>query len=94
MVEAIYRNGVNHNDPDRGHIDRDFHQRIIQISQNVVLMRLTEAYHVLGTVLTASRNHESIRDEHTAIVKAIENNKPDEAEPRCPSSRRRRSRRD
>jgi DNA-binding GntR family transcriptional regulator len=80
MVEAIYRNGVNHNDPDRGHIDRDFHHRIILISQNVVLMRLTEAYHVLGTVLTASRNHESIRDEHNAIVKAIEDNKPDEAE--------------
>ncbi len=80
MAEAIYQNGVAHNDPDRGHIDRDFHHRIILISQNVVLARLTEAYHVLGTVLTASRNHESIRDEHTAIVKAIEENKPDEAE--------------
>lgn len=80
MVELIYRNAVDHNDPDRGHIDRDFHHRIIVISQNVVLARLTEAYHVLGTVLTASRNHETIRDEHNAIVKAIEDNKPDEAE--------------
>src|SRR3954454_3385471 len=80
MVEAIYHNAVDHNDPDRGHIDRDFHHRVILISQNVVLARLTEAYHVLGTVLTAARNHETIRDEHTAIVKAIEENKPDEAE--------------
>jgi DNA-binding GntR family transcriptional regulator len=80
MVDLIYRNAVEHNDPDRGHIDRDFHQRIILTSQNVVLARLTEAYHVLGTVLTASRNHETIRDEHTAIVKAIEENKPDDAE--------------
>jgi DNA-binding GntR family transcriptional regulator len=80
MVELIYRNAVDHNDPDRGHIDRDFHHRIILISHNVVLARLTEAYHVLGTVLTASRNHETIRDEHTAIVKAIEENKPEEAE--------------
>ena len=80
MAEAIYQNGVAHNDPDRGHIDRDFHHRIILISQNVVLARLTEAYHVLGTVLTATRNHDSIRQEHTEIVKAIEQNKPEEAE--------------
>ena len=52
------------------------------ISQNVVLARLTEAYHVLGTVLTATRNHESIRKEHTDIVTAIADNKPDDAE-RC-----------
>jgi DNA-binding GntR family transcriptional regulator len=80
MVEAIYRNAVDHNDPDRGQIDRRFHHRIILISQNVVLARLTEAYHVLGTVLTASRNHDDIRREHTEIVKAIEDNKPEEAE--------------
>jgi DNA-binding GntR family transcriptional regulator len=80
MTQAIYQNGVAHNDPDRGHIDRDFHHRIIMISQNVVLARLTEAYHVLGTVLTATRNHETIRDEHNAIVKAIEDNKADDAE--------------
>jgi DNA-binding GntR family transcriptional regulator len=80
MTEAIYQNGVAHNDPDRGHIDRDFHQRIILVSQNVVLARLTEAYHVLGTVLTATRNHETIRKEHSDIVKAIESNQPDEAE--------------
>jgi len=80
MSEAIYRNGVENNDPDRGHIDRHFHHRIIMISQNVVLARLTEAYHVLGTVLTASRNHDTIRKEHDAIVKAIEDNKPEEAE--------------
>ena len=80
MAEAIYLNGVNLNDPDRGHIDRDFHHRIIMISQNVVLARLTEAYHVLGTVLTATRNHETIKKEHTDIVRAIEENKPDAAE--------------
>src|SRR3954471_3168664 len=67
MVDAIYRNAVEHNDPDRGHIDRDFHHRIILISQNVVLARLTEAYHVLGTVLTAKRNHDTIREEHKSI---------------------------
>src|SRR6185295_11569711 len=80
MVESIYRNGVDHNDPDRGQIDRRFHHKIILISQNVVLARLTEAYHVLGTVLTASRNHDDIKREHNDIVKAIEENKPDEAE--------------
>jgi len=80
MVDSIYRAGTEDHDGDRGHIDRDFHHRIILISQNVVLARLTEAYHVLGTVLTAKRNHEFIRNEHHAIVKAIEDNKPDEAE--------------
>ena len=80
MAEAIYQNGVAHNDPDRGHVDRHFHHKIILVSQNVVLARLTEAYHVLGTVLTASRNHDTIRAEHISIVQAIEQNKPEEAE--------------
>jgi DNA-binding GntR family transcriptional regulator len=45
-----------------------------------VLARLTEAYHVLGMTVKASRPHDVIHSEHRRIVEAIEQNKPDEAE--------------
>ena len=63
-----------------GALDRDFHHRIITISRNVILSRLTEAYHVLGMIVQTSRSHPEIHAEHLGIVKAIEENRPDDAE--------------
>src|SRR5436190_4756658 len=80
MVERIYQLGKEGKDAERGAADRRFHHRTIEISQNVVLARLTEAYHVLGMTVQASRPHDVIRSEHLRIVQAIEENKPDEAE--------------
>src|SRR5215218_7891754 len=80
QAERIYQLGMEGKQVERGALDRDFHHRIITISQNVILARLTEAYHVLGMIVQTSRSHQEIRDEHLAIVQAIEDNKPDDAE--------------
>lgn len=83
MVEEIHRLGLAGRDTERGPLDRRFHLRTIEISRNEVLERLTEACHALGMTIHVSRPHELIREEHLAIVKAIESNNPDEAEKRA-----------
>jgi DNA-binding GntR family transcriptional regulator len=80
MVQRIYELGTAGNDAERGALDREFHHRLILVSGNPILARLTEVYHVLGLIALASRPHEVIRDEHMAVVKAIETNDPAEAE--------------
>ena len=80
IVERVYQLGIEGNEEKRGAEDRHFHQRTIQISRNAILNRLLEAYHVLGMTVQAHRPHDVIRDEHMAIVKAIEQNQPDDAE--------------
>src|SRR5215217_2841146 len=58
MAERIYQLGIEGHDTERGALDRQFHHRTIVVSQNVVLSRLTEAYHVLGMIVQASRPHD------------------------------------
>ena len=80
IAERMYvlsREGKN---AQRGVLDRQFHHRQVVISGNVILHRLTDAYHVLGMVIQAFRPHDEIHNEHVAIVKAIEENRPEDAE--------------
>ena len=80
QAERIYELGMADKQVERGALDRDFHHRIITISGNVILSRLTEAYHVLGMIVQTSRSHPEIHEEHLGIVKAIEETRPDDAE--------------
>jgi DNA-binding GntR family transcriptional regulator len=61
-------------------LDRELHQRLTHISRNSMLIRLAENYRVLGKVIQMSRDPDAVRDEHLAILKAIEEGRPDEAE--------------
>jgi DNA-binding GntR family transcriptional regulator len=83
LAERIHQTGVAGQDVERGKLDREFHQKTIVLSQNKILERLTQAYHVLGTTVLVSRTHDVIRSEHMGIVEAIANNDPDEAEKRA-----------
>jgi DNA-binding GntR family transcriptional regulator len=83
LAERIHQTGVAGQDVERGKLDREFHQKTIVLSQNKILERLTQAYHVLGTTVLVSRTHDVIRSEHMGIVEAIANHDPDEAEKRA-----------
>ncbi|MBN1343807.1 MAG: GntR family transcriptional regulator [Phycisphaerae bacterium] len=65
---------------EMGALDRDFHLRLIQISRNEMLEQLTESYRVLGKVLRVDRDAQTVRDEHMGVLKAIEEDRPDDAE--------------
>lgn len=60
--------------------DRRFHCRMVQISGNELLARLTEGYQVLGMFVRANRDYRQVRDEHLEMVKAIEANQSATAE--------------
>jgi len=80
QAERIYQLGMDDKQTERGALDRDFHHKIITISRNIILARLTEAYHVLGMIVQTHRSHQEIREEHLGMVKAIEENRPEDAE--------------
>ncbi len=63
-----------------GAADRMFHLQIIRLSHNSMLIRLAEAYRVLGMAVRASREPSLVREEHFEILDAIARNMPDEAE--------------
>jgi DNA-binding GntR family transcriptional regulator len=60
--------------------DRAFHLQIVNLSRNKMLMRLAEGYRVLGMAVRASRDPKVVHEEHLAIVEAIDQKLPDEAE--------------
>jgi DNA-binding GntR family transcriptional regulator len=80
MAEEVYRLGESGQNAERGVLDRRFHLRTIEICRNEVLQRLIEACHALSMTVQASRPHDVIHNEHLLIVKAVENNNPEEAE--------------
>ena len=80
MAERIDALGREGKTPERGALDREFHQAIIHFSQNEVLARLTEAYRIFGMAVQAGRPDQVVRREHLSIVRAIAENKPQEAE--------------
>ena len=80
MAEKIFELGVEGCLDRMGSLDREFHHRIIQIASNSMLIRLAENYRVLGKFVRANRDPRPVRDEHLAILKAIEEGRADDAE--------------
>lgn len=61
-------------------LDRDFHHRLIQLSQNGILQRFEETYRALGKVVRADRDPHVVRREHLAILESISAGNADLAE--------------
>jgi len=80
IAEHVWQLSQNEQYDEMGAADRAFHLKIINLSGNRILARLTEGYRALGMAVRASRDPRIIHDEHLRIVDAIENNDPDEAE--------------
>jgi DNA-binding GntR family transcriptional regulator len=81
MAHEIHTLGLaGDDDEQRAHLDRRFHERIIEIAQNPCLQRLSGGYHVVRLVVLKTVNHEQVLKDHLAIVAAIKANDADEAE--------------
>jgi DNA-binding GntR family transcriptional regulator len=80
IAEHVWQLSQNEQYDEMGAADRAFHLKIINLSGNRILARLTEGYRALGMAVRASRDPRVIHDEHLRIVDAIESNNPDEAE--------------
>jgi DNA-binding GntR family transcriptional regulator len=80
LAEENLRHGSQGDLEAMSSVDRQFHSRIVQISRNPLLARLTEGYRVLGMFVRANRDIRQVHDEHLEIVKTIEANQPEIAE--------------
>jgi DNA-binding GntR family transcriptional regulator len=65
---------------EMANLDREFHRRLVQASENSMLIRLADNYRLLGKVIQMSRDPDDVRAEHMAILDAIREGKPDDAE--------------
>ena len=80
MVAEIHSLGREGKQKEAALLDRDFHQRIVAISQNGTLQAVTESHWTLRLILKMTSDVEIVHEAHEAIVTAIEHNRPDEAE--------------
>jgi DNA-binding GntR family transcriptional regulator len=80
MVRAIHVLAKQDKMLEAASLDREFHNRLVQLSGNSMLIRLAKNYCVLGKVIQLTRDPDDVLQEHLAIVKAIEENRADDAE--------------
>lgn len=80
MAEHVWELSQEQRYDEMGAADRAFHLKIVNLSRNRILARLTEGYRALGMAVRASRDPRIIHEEHLRLVDAIESNRPDEAE--------------
>lgn len=64
----------------RSELERNFHHRFLTLSRNETLIRQGAGYQFIGDMIVSDRNRDEILKEHLAIVKAIADNQPDDAE--------------
>lgn len=82
MAEDIFSLGEAGQLDEMGVLDRKWHQKLLDISHNSMLKRLAENYRVLGKVVRANRDPQAVRDEHMAILDAIQQGDSQQAESR------------
>jgi len=80
LANEIHSHGRLGHESPMGTGDRQFHNRMILISRNAILQRLTEGYRMVQMLVRAERDINTVRDEHLAILDAIADDRPDDAE--------------
>jgi DNA-binding GntR family transcriptional regulator len=80
LVERMCSLGLAGKLEEMASLDREFHQQLLRLSGNSMLVRLAGNYGILGKVIRVGRNPRVIRREHLAILDAIEADRADQAE--------------
>lgn len=82
LSEEVFALGEAGQFDEMGVLDRKWHQKLLDIAHNSMLKRLADNYRVLGKVVRANRDPQTVRDEHMAILEAIERGDSQQAEER------------
>jgi DNA-binding GntR family transcriptional regulator len=80
LAEEIYTKGMAGKLDEMGSLDRTLHSHLIHYSANSMLIRLADNYRVLGKFVRADRDPGVVRDEHIAILRAVQDGRADDAE--------------
>jgi DNA-binding GntR family transcriptional regulator len=80
MAHEIHTQSGKGTRDDRSDLEYRFHQRFLLISGNEMLQRVSIGYRFVGNLVVTNREPEQLLEEHLAVVEAVANNQPDEAE--------------
>ena len=80
IVQRIYEANGKLSRSERSDLEYQFHQKMLELSRNETLIRQSMGYRFVGNRVATDRNAEELLKEHSDIVRAIAENKPDEAE--------------
>ena len=81
IAERIYQLSRARKRAEMDALDRQLHERLLQLAGNAMLRDLSENYRFLGRmVVGVERDEKKVRDEHLAILTAIADGRADEAE--------------
>lgn len=64
----------------RSDLEYRFHQHFLTLSGNETLQRVSVGFRFVGNLVVTDRDPDLLLEEHLAIVEAVANNQPDEAE--------------
>jgi DNA-binding GntR family transcriptional regulator len=82
LINQLYELGDAGKTQEADALDRQLHKRLVQLSGNSMLIRLADNYWLPTASISDDRNARLVRDEHRAILKAIESGDAEEAEER------------
>lgn len=80
IAEQIYALGMKRKLEEMTALDRKFHDEIILLSGNGMIMRLAEEHRALGVVMRVGRPPKLVYREHLAVLRAIEQGQAENAE--------------
>lgn len=80
LAEQIYASSRKKDRAKRSDLEYTFHQCFLTISGNDTLERICVGYRFVGNLAATERDPDELLQEHLAIVEAVANNRPDEAE--------------
>jgi DNA-binding GntR family transcriptional regulator len=80
MAHQIHAQSAKGTYDDRSDLEYQFHRRFLLISGNEMLQRVSIGYRFVGNLVVTDREPDQLLEEHLAVVEAIANNQPEEAE--------------
>ena len=80
LAERIYQLSMSGNLDEANRLDREFHDRLMHISGNGLMVGLVRQYRWAIKVVWSYNDPAETRRTHLEVLKAIEENRPDDAE--------------
>ena len=80
LAEQIHVQSGKKSRAQRSDLEYHFHQCFLTLSGNDTLQQVSIGYRYVGNLVVTERDPDQLLEEHLAIVEAVANNEPDEAE--------------
>jgi DNA-binding GntR family transcriptional regulator len=80
LAQQIHSSSGKKSRAARSDLEYKFHHHFLTLSGNETLQRVSVGYRFVGNLVVTDRDPDQLLQEHLAIVEAVADNQPDEAE--------------